>query len=102
MKINVFYILIVLTLVIFVEGVYIVLGDPSPADPDESTLAETTPLSTAESVAPVVVMTPQPLPTPAPIAIKTSPAPAPAPKSTTPADTPSTKRAARSSDNGYF
>lgn len=89
MKINVFYILVALVIIILTEGVYIVAGDKS-AKPEEAseTLAETI-AQQSEPVTPATpaVVTSAPAPTPAPVVITTTKAPTPIPTKISSTDT---------------
>ncbi|OHA83704.1 MAG: hypothetical protein A2408_00350 [Candidatus Yonathbacteria bacterium RIFOXYC1_FULL_52_10] len=89
MKINVFYILVALVVIILTEGVYIVAGDNS-SQPEEApkTLTETT-TQESEPTMPTVptAAVPAPAPTPAPVIITSTKASTPTPTNTSPADT---------------
>lgn len=86
MKINVFYILIGLTLIIFVEGAYILLGGSTDDATSQEVLAEDTSAVTVTPSVPPPVTTPEPLPTPTPSPATARQAAAPAPKISAPSD----------------
>jgi len=87
-KINVFYILVALVVIILTEGAYIVMGD-NPTQPEASeTLAEIT-TQENEPIMPTTPAeaSPAPAPTPAPVITTTTKAPTPTPTKISPADT---------------